>query len=234
MDALRNGRAASWELWRTFLYGHPGLNENKKGSFPLEPAHARGMRDRTPCTLFTAGPDDDGRDILNIRWVNPWGGLYGRSVTRVIAVRERPNTWMDVARLFTPLIQANFYRKKGYTISRVAFFSTLVEAIMTRNGRPSLRHWKAFERPSIVQQAILLMHTGRPSPLVIDGDIDMSKSGLSLQETLESVVLDLGILLFESLSAFIEIEYLEFRCTEDVDRIYTTHSTQWHHSSSHG
>ena len=105
---------------------------------------------------------------------------------------------------------------------------------MTRNGRPSLRHWKAFERPSIVQQAILLMHTGRPSPLVIDGDIDMSKSDLSLQETLESVVLDLGMLLFESLSAFIEIEYLEFRCTEDVDRIYTIHSTQWHHSSSHG
>ena len=128
---------------------------------------------------------------------------------------------MDVAQLFTPLIQANFYRKKGYIpFQGWPFFSTLVEAIMTRNDRPSLRHWKAFERPSIVQQAILLMHTGRPSPLVIDGDIDMSKSGLGLQETLESVVLDLGMLLFESLSAFVQIEYLEFRCTKDVDPPY--------------
>ena len=76
------------------------------------------MRDRTPCTLFTAGPDDDGRDILNIRWVNPWGGLYGRSGTRVIAVRKAKHMGGCGTTLHTPdsselLQKERLYHFKG-------------------------------------------------------------------------------------------------------------------------
>lgn len=162
-----------------------------------------------PCTLITSEQDEVGRSVLNVRWVNPWAGPYGRSVKQVVTMSGIPNTWKDVMGSFDILFGRNPKRKLPEDgTNRLCL---LIESVMSQKDCHSLRHWEAYDRPLVVKQAIALLATGSyQEPTLLCQYVDMSKSGLSLLETLQDMILDLGIVMHQHQLAIVEIEGVQF------------------------
>jgi len=177
--------------WRRFLF--EDFTETVKQFYRL------GASALAPYTLFASDEDEAGRHVLNVRWINPWAGAYGQSITQAVAIPELPNTWMDVAGSFHAFFDGD--SKEVPREINLERLSRLIESVMSQRHCHSLRHWEADDRPAVVKQAITLMATTEAyqEPKLFPQHVDM------LLETLQNIILDLGILIHQCQWAIVEI-----------------------------
>ena len=186
--------------WRGFLFEHLGLNDD----ILMSSTRRIDLGTVVPCTLFTGDQDESGTSVLSVRWINPWAGLYGRPVKRIVTIPDLPNKWMDVVGLFHGFFLD--YLGKPPLETNVNRLSLLVEAIMSQKHCHSLRHWEPDDRPLVVQQAMTLMATKTyKEPPLLCKYVNMSESGLPVLETLQNIILDLGTIMHECQMAVVEI-----------------------------
>ncbi|ORY11990.1 heterokaryon incompatibility protein-domain-containing protein [Clohesyomyces aquaticus] len=162
-----------------------------------------------PTTVFSARVDIQNKAILNMAWVNPWGGSYGRRITAVMRVEAKDLPLLDNG---MERNQLRLFPQLGYSVGeqRWSVFSRLCRLIRWFMNDYSKRRYgiDLVKRPSYRFDTILnamcryyqVYNSGeflkpKPSP---------REEGLEPQ----AMVAELARMLYDSKMAIIELQGL--------------------------
>lgn len=91
----------AWMQWLFHEGKHPSVSYDER----WQSFHAKdfGELRNAPYTIFSIQKRSSGFTALNVKWVNPWAGLFGQRVAKAIGPIESPNNIENMMQALEPL-----------------------------------------------------------------------------------------------------------------------------------